>query len=43
MAIKLKDNKKLLIEVMTLNIELEKEMSKLPTIKENLKEMGASL
>ena len=28
---------------MTLNIELEKEMSKLPTIKENLKEMGASL
>ncbi|MBU5488879.1 peptide chain release factor 2 [Clostridium sp. MSJ-8] len=26
-----------------MNIELEKEMSKLPTIKENLKEMGASL
>lgn len=32
-----------IVEVRLLIIDLEKEMNKLPTIKENLKEMGASL
>jgi len=31
------------IEVINMLLELEKELSKLPSLKENIKEMGASL